>query len=59
MSCTRIAMEWDEHGAVVSSNLQILCPRCHAGITPGLEHRCGNRMLRAVKPAPAKRVKAV
>lgn len=48
---TDIRMDWTDTGAVIyisNSKIPIICPLCRIGVTPGIEHRCGDRAI----PAP-------
>lgn len=52
LKMTTLTMDWTETGATVfyeSSNgfgLTFNCPRCHAPVYTGTEHRCGDRIKR-------------
>jgi hypothetical protein len=50
LKMTTITMDWTDTGATVNYqapatvNLEISCPRCHATVTAGTVHRCGDRV---------------
>lgn len=55
---TTISVDWTDTGAVCLSSVDwFSCPRCAELLRPNIEHRCGDRVLKAanVKPTARKR----